>query len=151
MSLYLAYGIGEEDLSWSQLEKIMTDWFDFPTKGIVHDFSSWLESAKLQLDWFKQGDVPEIVKKRFEDDRNPLRLATSYDTCQYVKGWPLLEISFKYKDTCPHCPANFSGLNIWAGHSGSCCIVDLFRIKPQMDAYLVSNGVKHVDLSFLEL
>ncbi|MEK6860288.1 MAG: hypothetical protein AABX54_05745 [Nanoarchaeota archaeon] len=150
MVVYLAYEIDENVLTMTQLEKIMTDHFDFNPKSSVHDFKTWLRSARKTLARFKRCHIPEIVKKHSEDNKTPLRIAACYDSLQYVKGWPLLEISFRYKDTCPHCPPDFTGLNIWAGHAGCSGIVDIWKFKPEMDRYLALQRIPHRDLSNME-
>jgi len=147
MGLYLAYSIREEDFDFGMLERIMTDWFNFSIISAWRDYEGWLAYAKRMSEKFRTSGLSH----RQNDDKNPLKLGVAYSEAFFVKPYPLLEIGFCYNDTTPHCPKDFSGLNIWAGHSGSEGIVDLIKIKPEMDRYLALNQIPNVDLSKTEL
>ena len=150
MGLYLAYGMNEEDLSWKQLEDIMTDCFDMATKG-QEDFQRWLESSKRRRRKFLDSKVVDIVKRNSGNDKSALRFAAYFGPCSLVKDHPLLEIAFGYESSSPHSPSNFSGLNIWASHCGSERVVDMLKFKPEIERYLAIQRIPYRDLCFTQI
>lgn len=149
MSIYLAYQFQPRELTRNRLVRLMDDYFDFNMIKGPKNAEEWLESVAKQIKRCELHPRGEIVLRHV--GKTLLEKASYFATHYNVKNHPLLEIYIRYQDSCYHCPENFTGLNIWAGHSGSEGVVDLIKFEPEISSYLSIIGINYDNRSVLHL
>lgn len=135
MPHYLAYSI--YSLSFDQLEGIISQTFDFSQGKKIRDYQSWKKQWTSTVERHKKSYLLN----------DALGFAAYGSAFYFVKDIPTLEVTFRYKDSCPHCPPNFTGLSIWPGHSGSEGIVDMIEYAPTARSILLRHQIDFDDLS----
>lgn len=155
MPLYLAYQFEPKQLTKDKLALILDDYFDFELKEIrkcPKNSTEWFDSVESELKRFRSLSSDEGEHLFKEIGSTWLQKASYFAYWYNVKNHPLLNIYFRFKEKeFYYCPQEFTGLNIWAEHSGSEGIVDLLEIKPEMDAYLRFIGIDYEDKSKITL
>jgi len=106
----------------------------------------WFEWAKSDVKRLRESPRGEEAMMGVEE--SPIKMAGRLIR-KRVKNHPTLEIYFRNRqvEALPYCPPNFTGLNIWAAHSGSEGLIDLIQFKPEMNAYLDMLEIGYTDKS----
>ena len=147
MPVYLAYQFCPEQLTVGILKRLMDEYYDFEPGNGPKNAEEWFRFSEQLVQRYASGLKEEYAL----GDEIHLLVRAGLATNYRVKNHPLLQIYIRYHDSCPLCPDDFTGLNVWAAHSGSEGMVELINLKPEMDNYLSAIGIEYEDRSKTEL
>ena len=148
MPKYLAYQFDSIQLTKERLLKILDDYFDLQLRNI-DNAEEWFEWTEKEIERRKNFRNPEVRLRMERAEQDMLYREDYFNYHSLLRNNPLLEIKFVHvsSEASTYCPVGFSGLNIWAGHSGSEGSVKLIGFKSEMGAYLEVVGINYVDRS----
>ncbi|GEM_PF-3750192 len=150
MPKYLAYQFDSSQLTKERLLKILDDYFDLQLRNIGNA-EEWFEWTEKEIERRKNFRNPEVRLRMERAEQDVLYRADYFGYLSLVRNNPLLEIKFVHRSTegSAYWEKGFSGLVVYAEHSGSEGLVKLIEFKPEIDAYLEIIGINYINKSIV--
>lgn len=143
MPHYLAFQFPPRHLTRRRLRRIIEEYY-----SRCRHHEDWEENPVTVDDWFADFDCN---MREYGMDMG--LKATLLEKVGYVMGddsvhkHPLLSLQIIYGSRVNKSPDDFSGLSVWADHSGLEGLVDLIEFKPEIGGFLGAIGIEYEDRS----